>query len=204
MYVTSLQVHLDSHFDKTEGRSGRTVEKKTTTIPELKITPLNPQRLADDLLPLFVEGVAIWPKFIPPDAIEVAFILRQLAIAPLIGHVAEVDGEAVGFVLMQPDLSPALRLAHGGRNLLWRAWLMWRLQQRCTAGRILYGTVKSEWRRRGIGRHLWEQAHVTAKQQGWVQLSVGPVPVGSAVAQMLTKWDAENRQHYTLYSNQDE
>ncbi|MEM7537666.1 MAG: hypothetical protein AAF639_36180 [Chloroflexota bacterium] len=178
--------------------------QKTTTVPELRITPLDPQRLADDLLPLFEEAVAIWPMFMPPDATEVAFILRQLAIAPLLGHVAEVDGEVVGFVLMQPDLSPVLRLAHGGRNLLWRAWLMWRLQQSCKAGRILYGAVKSGWRERGVGRVLWEQVHMTATQQGWERLSIGPVPVGSVASKVLTQWGAKNRQHYTLYSNQNE
>jgi GNAT superfamily N-acetyltransferase len=141
-----------------------------------------------------LEQEAIFP---PPDAAEIQFI-TAIAGPRLGGWVAVVEGEAVGFVLTQPDWSTALRRAGGGRRLHQRAWLAWRYRRKAAAGRILAGGVKPSWRRRGVGRQLWQRVLLDARLQGWQRLSVGPVADGPA-AGFLQTMGAEPRQVYQIY-----
>ena len=89
------------------------------------LVPLEPDRLAADLLPLLIAACPAWAGFVPPDAEEAGFLLNWLGQWPLFGWLAEVDLEPVGFVLLQPELAPRLRRGGGGRNPLWRLWLTW-------------------------------------------------------------------------------
>jgi GNAT superfamily N-acetyltransferase len=140
------------------------------------LRPLEPQRLAGDLLPLFVQTMPTWADFPLPDELEASFLLMWIRRWPLLGWVAEVAGAPVGFVLLQPDLSPLLRQSGGGRRLWWRPWLAWRAGKAAVSGRLLFGGVLPDHRRQGIGRQLWQQALNSAKQAGWKTLSYGPVP----------------------------
>lgn len=144
------------------------------------IRPLDPSRLAGDLLPLLVAAtdnpVAAFP---PPDAAEAALILRMLNPAALTGSVAEMDGEVVGFVLLGPDTAGRLRATRGGRPAWRRAMVVAQAalsgRFRVTAGRLFFGAVRPEWRRRGIGAQLWEHALSGARDQGWESLIIGPI-----------------------------
>ena len=138
-------------------------------------------------------------EFLQPDAAEAAFLLEWWAIAPRSGWVAEVEGEAVGFVLLQPDLAAALRRAKGGRTWLWQLWWQWRRTQRALYGRVVAAGVMPRWRRQGIGTQLWAAALNTAYLQGWRSLSIGPVADDSAAEHFLLANSAEPLQHYALY-----
>jgi GNAT superfamily N-acetyltransferase len=164
------------------------------------LIPLEPARLAEDLLPLFVAACA--PLDLPaPTAADVRFVLDWLQPWPLSGWVAQVAEMPVGFVLLQPDLAPALRRAGGGRNLLWRPWLAWRARRPTHAGRLLYGAVLPSWRGRGIGHQLWRQVLATAQELGWRALTVGPVVAASDAASFLNRQGAAARQRYWMYGS---
>lgn len=167
------------------------------------LCPLEPGRLAGDLLPLLQAACEPMEEFPPPDAAEAAFMLEWLGIFPLSGWVAYAGDEPVGFVLMQADLGAALRLARGGRNPLWRGWLAWRGRRAARAGRLLFGAVLPEHRRRGIGRTLWRAAMTTARDAGWREMSIGPVAAASAGAAFLAAMGAQPRQRYRLYATDE-
>lgn len=163
-----------------------------------KLRPL----LAEDdatVLPHLLTALDDNPEFPRPDAMEAAFLLEWWGIVPRSGWVAEVEGEAVGFVLLQPDLATAMRRAKGGRGWLWRLWWQWRRTRPARTGRIVAGCVLPAWRRQGIGSQLWAAALQSAYLNGWRSLSIGPVADHSAGAAFLLAHHAEPRQHYALY-----
>jgi GNAT superfamily N-acetyltransferase len=164
------------------------------------LLPLDPARLATDLLPLLVAACpSSRADFVPPDTEEATFLLRRLGRWPLFGRLAQVDGQPVGFVLLQPDLAPRLLRAGGGRQPLWRLWLAWSSRRPATHGRLLFGAVLPEWRGQGIGRQLLYQALRSGQEQGWQSLSVGPVPTTAPGGKFLKAHGAEARQSYMLY-----
>jgi ribosomal protein S18 acetylase RimI-like enzyme len=165
--------------------------------PVSTISPFAPGRLAEDLLPLL--AAALPAEAPPPSAEEVRFALDWLGIAPLYGWLARVDGEPVGFLLLQPDMGRAVRQASGGRNWAGQGWLAWRRRRPVQAGRLLYGGVLPVWRQRGIGQQLWRQAIEVGRALGWHSLVVGPTARGSAAAHFLQRQGAEARQRYLLY-----
>lgn len=167
-----------------------------------KLVPLEPARLAADLLPLLQAACPPWLDFAPPDAKEAAFLLRWLEPWPLFGWLAQVDSLPVGFVLLQPDLSARLRRAKGGRNPLWRLWLRRAAARPAGAGRILFGAVLPDWRGQGIGRQLLHQALAAARQQKWHGLSIGPLPAPISAVQFLIHHGAQPQQTYLLYQHE--
>jgi GNAT superfamily N-acetyltransferase len=167
-----------------------------------KLIPLDPQRLATDLLPLLAAAIPTRPDFPPPDTDEATFLLRRLGQWPLIGWLAEVDGQPVGFTLLQPDLAPRLRLAKGGRNLLWRIWLNWVKHRSVQQGRVPFGTVLPGWQGQGVGSQLLHQAQQTARQQGWRRLIFGPLPMTATTVKFIKKHGAIARQTYLLYQKE--
>ena len=170
------------------------------------IGPLEPARLAGDLLPLLVAATANpVAAFPPPDAPEAAFLLRQLP-PETRGFLAEIDGAPVGFVLLGPDTAGLLRAARGGRPLWGRAYLHavarfpgW---HQVTAGRIFFGAVADEWRGQGVGRQLWGRALRQADDSGWATLSIGPIWFSGELppaAIFLERRGAVARQTYQLF-----
>lgn len=148
------------------------------------LSPLEPERLANDLLPLLQTACTANPMVSPPDAAEAEKMLRWLRTSPLYGWLAEVDGKPVGFVLLQPD-SPEKRG-------------LWRFRKQASLnGRLLFLGVLPEFRGRGVARHLLSRASSTARKQGWERLISSPVPRKTGA--VLEAWGAGSRQGYTLY-----
>lgn len=164
-----------------------------------QIVPLKLARLAGDLLPLFQVACPQVDELAPTTVEEVNFLLHWLQNWPLYGWLAQVGEQPVGFILLQPDLAPALKRAHGGRNLAWRLWLNWRSRRPVRAGRLLFGAVLPEWRRRGIANQLWRQALYTAQRQGWRSLTVGPVELDTPAAHFLIHMGTKAQQRYVIY-----
>ena len=146
-----------------------------------------------------LDGSVDFPR---PDAVEAAFLLNWWQAVPRMGWIAEMQGEPVGFVLLQPDLAVALRRAKGGRPLHWRLWWQWRRTRPARDGRIVAGGVLPNWRRQGIGTQLWASALNSAHLHGWRTLSIGPVADDSAGASFLLTHKTEPLQHYALYGTE--
>lgn len=165
---------------------------------------LRPMVAADDakVLPNVLTALDGDPQFPRPDLAESAFLLAWWGIVPRVGWIAEVDGEVVGFVWLQPDLAPALRRAKGGRNWLWRTWWLWRRTRPVRNGRVVAIAVMPRWRRQGIGRQLWAAALNSAYFQGWRNVSIGPVVDDSVGAKFLLTHEATPLQHYALYGTE--
>lgn len=170
------------------------------------LEPLDPARLAGDLLPLLIEATAN-PRagFAPPDEAEAAFLLRWLRAGSLLGWTAMIDNQPVGFVLLGADRAAAVRRSGGGRKL-WGRFAAAARRESPQAGRLYFGAVLPAYRRRGAGRQLWKAAMQTAHEQGWSVLRAGPVWMPdrgeSAAAAFLAAVGAEPRQTYHLYERQ--
>lgn len=156
-------------------------------------------RLAGDLLPLFAQTMPVWAGFPPPDALEASFLISWIGRWPHTAWLATVDGQPVGFVLLQPDLSPLLRQNNGGRRLWQRLWMAWRSDKPTVGGRILFGGVAAGYQRLGIGRQLWQQALHCAAQAGWQTLSYGPVPSTAPANDFLQAQGLEPQRTYLLH-----
>lgn len=164
-----------------------------------QLSPLDPLRLARSLLPLFQAACTLSDHFPPPDSHAAEFLLRQIMLTPTLAWVARIQRQAVGFVLLQPDLGFALRRADGGRNWLWRSWLYWRRGRPVTAGRLLYMGVLPAWRGQGIGQQLLAHAMDEAERRNWHSLSVGPLPADNWGVMLLRKMGANSLQRYQIF-----
>lgn len=161
--------------------------------------PFDPARLAGDLLPLFQQTMPTWADFPLPDQWEAEFLLNWMGRWPLTGWLAEVDGEAVGFVLLQPDLATLLRQGGGGRSPWGRVWLAWRSRRPVKDGRLLFGGVAPSFRRQGIGRQLWQRALRHSTQSRWERLSIGPIPSTALANNFLEAQGVGPQRTYLLH-----
>ena len=167
-----------------------------------QIARLAPADCRQEMVPLIVKSFVPDSEFPAPDVEEAAFLLRWMASWPLAVWVAAVDGQAAGYVALQPDLSAAVAWAGGGRNILWRLWLAWRSARSAASGRLLMGGVLPEFRGRGVGRQLLGQALHVAREAGWHTLTAGPLSEMHPGAQFLTAHGALARQSYTVYGTE--
>jgi GNAT superfamily N-acetyltransferase len=167
-----------------------------------EIVPLETARLATDLLLLLAEACRAWAEFPPPDAVEAELMLQWLQVWPVESWGAVVDGQVVGFVMLQPDLAPAVLRAQGGRNLLWRMWLNWRSRRPVRAGRLLHMAVLPEHQGQGVGQQLWRRTLAAAARAGWRTLTAGPYPDDSPAAAFLTAMGATPQQRYIVYESE--
>ena len=164
------------------------------------IYPLDPNRLAADLLPLFAQTVPSWAEFPLPDGPEAQFLLWWILRRPALAWVAELDGEPVGYLLAQPDGSEPLRRSHGGRSLLRRLQLHILELRQPHSVRVLFMGVDPDYRRRGIGRQLWQQMLAAGPVNGWQSVTVGPLPsVARAGLNFLTALGLTGRETYLLH-----
>jgi len=163
------------------------------------LVPLEPDRLTGDLLPLLGAACATWRDFPPPGAAEARFLLLWLEQWALQGWLALIDGQPVGFVLLQADRAPAMQRTGGGKALWRRLWLQWATSREASAGRLLFGAVLPNWGRHGVGGQLLAAALATAANAGWQKVTVGPIPDGAPAATFLEKYGAFPQQTYQLY-----
>jgi GNAT superfamily N-acetyltransferase len=167
-------------------------------VPGLRFEPLARARLADDLLPLMVAACEAMPGFPPPDRLEVSYLLSRLPPTAQAWQ-AIYAGEMVGFTIIGPDISPALRAWRGGRNLVARLILSLALERPFQHGRIYFASVLPAFRRQGLGRHLLHQAIQLALAAGWRSLISAPLAEGSPGAALLASAGAQRGAAYRFF-----
>lgn len=195
--IFSKYMHALNHWHLYQLPIPAEVHPQSSDIAEL--IPLQPESLKTDLLPLFTAACPEDSPFQPPDEQEAAFLIRWIEDWSLTGWLAQVNDVSTGFVLMQPDLSPILKRYKGGRNLVKRGFLQLESKRPSSSGRLLFGGVLPEWRRKGIGTQLLNRAIRSAVELNWESLSIGPIPESSDAAAFLTHHHATPLQTYTLY-----
>lgn len=164
----------------------------------LKFETLELSRLAGDLLPLMVAACESSPGFPPPDALEAGFILAHLPQGSF-SRLAVLAGEPVGFVVLSPEISPAMRRWRGGRNPAARLLLDLALRRPFQHGRIYFAGVSPRFRRQGIGSQLLRQAARLAQAQAWRSLVSCPLADGSPGAALLAGAGAHLRTAYQFF-----
>ena len=165
-----------------------------------RIHPLDPNRLAADLLPLFTGAMPAWAEFPLPDGPEAQFLLWWILRRPALAWVAEIDGEPVGYLLAQPDGSEALWRSKGGRSLLGLLQLHFLELRQPSSVRVLFMGVDPDYRRRGIGRQLWQRMLAAGPANGWQSVTVGPLPsTARAGLGFLTALGLSSRETYLLH-----
>lgn len=193
--------HLDALMSPLEtlslfyfGTSQLETSQEVRGAARVTLEPLEPERLAGDLLPLLQAASASSPALSPPDMAEAQAILHWLEPYHPLGFSASLPGAPdtpVGFVLLYPDFSeaPAHRLSR----------LITPLRgTRSRKGR-LRGGVLPEFQRQGIGRALLGAALEAARGSGWGSVSLGPVPQGGDAEAFLQTSGGVQQQRYTLY-----
>lgn len=156
---------------------------------EVVLEPLEPERLAGDLLPLLQPASAASPALSPPDTTEARALLRWLKPYRPFGFSAHLPGAPdtpVGFAFLYGYPDGAFNLVPPRRK------------RRSQAGR-LWGGVLPTFRRQGVGRALLRAALGTALSSGWDSLSVGPVSQGGDAEAFLRACGGVQQQRYTLY-----
>lgn len=163
------------------------------------IQPLDLATLDKALLPLL--DAALAPHALAPKlaADAAALLIHWVSVYPTMGWVAYIDETPVGFVVVQPDLAPVMHRFNGGRSLAVR-WVVALAKRRAAQrGRLLFGAVAPEMRRRGIGRQLLSQALRYAVSVGWRELSCGPFANPSPAVTCLQAAGASIEQRYELF-----
>lgn len=174
-------------------------EAATREEAPLEIRPVEPSRLAGDLLPLFSACLSTSAGFPPPDEHEARFLLRWTGAWPIQVWIAWAGKTPAGFILLGPDLAPPLRRANGGRGLLRRLQLSWAARWPAKSGCLFLGGVHPAWRGRGVGHGLLRHARAIAHRAGWERLAIGPVTADSDAAQLFTELGAQPASSYRLY-----
>ena len=163
------------------------------------LTTCNLVDLKTDLLPLFQAATGSNPLAVELDALEADFLLDWIDAWPITIWLAIYQDRPSGIALLQPDVSPFLKQANGGRWPWWRLWLRLAMRQPIRAGRIVFGGVTPEARGLGIGNQLLAQCLKTAQEKGWEELTIGPIPDESPAARLLVQNGAQPRQTYHHY-----
>lgn len=158
------------HFETTLG---------PTSVPGVMLRRLEPHRLATDLLPLLQNVVLPYAV----TEMEAKAMLRWLEPYQPAGFWAAYPSDpeiAVGFVLLYGERSSLIRPNARRTGRLW-------------------GGVREEAKRQGIGIALLEAGLSGARERGWGSLSIGPISEGGSAAAFLKSEGGIPVQHYTLY-----
>ena len=173
----------------------------------VQIESFDVDRLAGDLLPLAQAAAVTAAVLEPPTVDEVRFALRMwtaLAIgAPLAGRLVTVDGAPIAFYVTQADVGAMLRRLRGGRPLWARSLLALRPRfhrhWRSVEGRVLLAACMPHADERSVAQAMIDDLGARARGMGWRTLTIGPLPEGAAIAQVLANAGAIARQRYALF-----
>ena len=132
------------------------------------------------------------------EAAEMASRLRQIVV-PELALFAEWDGRPVAFLLLLPDLNPAIRLLKGRVTPWGLVRFLWK-QRRLEEVRLLVLGVLPEYRRRGIEALLLREAYGSVRRLGFRRVEIGWVLEDNKVTRQATeRWGAWVAKRYRIY-----
>lgn len=132
------------------------------------------------------------------EAAEMASRLRQIVV-PELALFAEWEGRPVAFLLLLPDLNPALRLLKGRVTPWGLVRFLWK-QRRLEEVRLLILGVLPEYRRRGIEALLLREAYGSVRRLGFRRAEIGWVLEDNKVTRQATeRWGAWVAKRYRIY-----
>ena len=142
---------------RTRQKRGEALRRR---LPKLRVRGLDPKRLAEEgrlLRDLFNDAWADNWSFVPLTQPEVDLMIREPK--PVLVHddfvVIELDGEAVAFALMLPNLYDVLEGVGGAPSLIGWASLAWRMyRRRYRSARVLLLGVRRRFRDSTLGALL--------------------------------------------------
>ncbi len=113
--------------------------------------------------------------FVPMTDEEIDYMAAELKpiVDPDIVRFAEIDGEAVAFVLSLPDFYQVLKYANGRLfpfgllKILWHSGKIWPARGKIDNIRILTLGIKEEYRRQGIDALLYYYSYTEGKKKGY-------------------------------------
>ncbi len=165
-----------------EPRLERIVQRVTRS-GSITTRPIDRKRLHEEFA-LFKDlynraWVANW-GFVPMTERELDALIEGLGMIfdPDLALFAEVDGEAVGFIIIVPDFNQVLRCARPHPNTpelvtLLRALWHWKLRPKINQGRVPLMGVVQEHRTRGIDLLMYYRIMLTMRAKGYQSLDSG-------------------------------
>jgi GNAT superfamily N-acetyltransferase len=180
-------------------RVARTAEERG-----VRVRPVDRARLTAETEVFRTIYNAAWSDnwgFVPMSQAEAAAMasrLRQILI-PELALFAEWKSQPVGFLLLLPDLNPALRLLRGRVTPWGLVRFLWR-QRRVDEVRLLVLGVLPEYRRRGIEALLLREVYGPVRRLGYRRAELGWVLDDNAVTrQTAERWGAWVAKRYRIY-----
>ena len=112
--------------------------------------------------------------FVPMTDHEIDHMASQLkpAVVPSLIRFAEVDGKAIAFVMIVPDVNIALQPIRGRLFPFGIVRLLWGLP-RIREGRLMAMGIRADWRMKGIAPLLIEEISVETRKLGYTEAEVG-------------------------------
>ena len=170
----------------------------------VRVRPLDRPRLMAETQVFRTIYNAAWSEnwgFVPMSEGEAASMgsrLRQIVV-PELALFAEWESHPVGFLLLLPDLNPALRLLRGRVTPWGLVRFLWR-QRRLDEVRLLVLGVVPEYRRRGIEALLLREAYGALRRLGYRRVELGWVLEENRVTrQTAERWGASVAKRYRIY-----
>ncbi|HZE19263.1 MAG TPA: N-acetyltransferase [Candidatus Angelobacter sp.] len=141
------------------------------------VRPMNLKRFHEELGRVKDIYNAAWEKnwgFVPMTDREIDHMAGQLkpVLVPDLTLFAEIGGEAVGFLLLLPDVNVALKPLHGKLFPFGIVRLLWTLPRIKTARLMALG-VKAQYRKRAIEAALIHAVNVASHRLGYTWAEVG-------------------------------
>ena len=169
----SFRVPIPERSFPAFARAARAVRRRENVVTR----GLNLKRFDEELGRVKEIYNSAWERnwgFVPMTDHEIDHMAKQLkpAVVPSLIRFAEVDGKAIAFVMVVPDVNIALQPIHGRLFPFGILRLLWGLP-RVREGRLMALGVHAEWRMKGIAPLLVEEMSVETRRLGYTECEVG-------------------------------
>ncbi len=199
--LLSYEMDVPTALPERVSRVARKAEERG-----VRVRPLDRDRLAAETELFRTIYNAAWSEnwgFVPmsqDEAASMASRLRQIVV-PELALFAEWESRPVAFLLLLPDLNPALRMLRGRLTPWGLLRFLWR-RRSIDEVRLLVLGVLPEYRRRGIEALLLREAYGSVRRLGYRRAELGWVLEENAVTrQAAERWGAWVAKRYRIYES---
>lgn len=184
---------LVAAMERTAGRMGVTIR------------PLNMRDFEGDVDRIKEVYNAAWARnwgFVPMTEAEFAHMAREMkpVVDPNLCHIAELDGEPIGFALALPNLNEALRHLKDGRLFPFGIFKFLWYSRRIKSMRVITAGFKPGYQHQGLGPALYLRTYLeglkkryTSGEESWI------LEDNVEMRRALEKMGAEAYKVYRLY-----